>query len=252
MGLSTTASAGSVHPRPRGEHERAIVLVAIVAGSSPPARGTLDESLRLPDRARFIPARAGNTRSSRSASAVIPARAVHPRPRGEHSRCRRVNQLVAGSSPPARGTRRPLQHGAHQLRFIPARAGNTMRPTLSDARKGGSSPPARGTLSLDRAVRRRSRRFIPARAGNTLATSPAGSSPRLGRGRPTTVHPRPRGEHLGKRSKTAFIPARAGNTVSGLVVQRTPRTHFSSYFDSARHRFIPARAGNTASSRGCR
>ena len=195
VGLSTTASAGSVHPRPRGEHERAIVLVAIVAGSSPPARGTLEKVFDF----------------------LNPC-AVHPRPRGEHSILTVRIRRLGGSSPPARGTlgRYPKAQLGH--RFIPARAGNTrhvFRLVRSDPvhprprgehidaarvelRKGGSSPPARGT-PLDRAVRRRSRRFIPARAGNTASRIPdSGSSPPAGEhlivGRdPQAVHPRPPG-----------------------------------------------------------
>ena len=54
-----------VHPRSRGEHTPAGVSTGAVTGSSPLARGTPSQHRRPPRRMRFIPARAGNTRSRR-------------------------------------------------------------------------------------------------------------------------------------------------------------------------------------------
>ena len=55
-------SRSPVHPRPRGELEITPKQRRIFDGSSPPARGTLILSqLHVVD-ARFIPARAGNSR----------------------------------------------------------------------------------------------------------------------------------------------------------------------------------------------
>ena len=106
---------------------------------------------------------------------------------------------MCGSSPPARGTRRPWPLSSGDDRFIPACAGNTSSMTrkrpwfipehcsiVGVSHRIGSSPPARGTP--DPVVHHsRSGRFIPACAGNTV---------RCLRGRRgTSVHPRLRGEH---------------------------------------------------------
>ena len=101
---------------------------AILPGSSPRVRGTLegtDEQLKL---VRFIPACAGNTWTW---TARRPTPTVHPRVCGEHVGGGAVRGLGAGSSPRVRGT----QHarggpGAHH-RFIPACAGNTPRSSPS-------------------------------------------------------------------------------------------------------------------------
>ena len=64
----TLATTTAVHPRPRGEHAHVVTKALGNAGSSPPARGTLEHP---PDQAfdpRFIPARAGNTLGSLSAT----------------------------------------------------------------------------------------------------------------------------------------------------------------------------------------
>ena len=132
-------------------------------------------------------------------------------------------------------------------RFIPARAGNTGLPSDRRARppvhprprgehvcflsshlwKSGSSPPARGTRpSETRGCH--SRRFIPARAGNTRLASSRDAT--------GTVHPRPRGEHVGKLVR--FKPT-AG---SSPPARGTPGRALGF---AASHRFIPARAGNT-------
>ena len=73
-----------VHPRWRGEHNRAPKGWRCCGGSSPLARGT---PFRLDNGAadrRFIPAGAGNTPAWTLASSNSP---VHPRWRGEHGRC---------------------------------------------------------------------------------------------------------------------------------------------------------------------
>ncbi len=153
----------SVHPRWRGEH-----------GHPVPPRA------RQP---RFIPAGAGNTTSGRRTGRH---RSVHPRWRGEHQGSQALGPGNSGSSPLARGTRRPAPSRRRHHRFIPAGAGNT-RPgrailqswTVHPRWRGehlsssclvkaatGSSPLARGTLPalLNEADRLR---FIPAGAGNT-------------------------------------------------------------------------------------
>ena len=178
-----TDAAPTVHPRSRGEHMLAPPNCTPITGSSPLARGTRPgrpEGREVhqvhprsrgehgavrhhaPHGGRFIPARAGNT-----LSAGLPARefAVHPRSRGEHSPLGIETVTTAGSSPLARGTRGDLHLERHDLRFIPARAGNTSHRTPPPgcgavhprsrgehcgdaapvAAQGGSSPLARGT-----------------------------------------------------------------------------------------------------------
>ena len=135
-----------------------------------------------------------------------------------------------GSSPRVRGTRCRHSDDAGAIRFIPARAGNTCRPTC--ATSGATvHPRARGEHGI--AYRGQpGNRFIPARAGNT--------------------------RQLHKRCRfIRFIPARAGNTPSIRAVRRNPRfiparagnTRRGRTWTKVLPRFIPARAGNTKACR---
>ena len=233
------------------------LLLEILPGSSPLARGTRHRRGARPGALRFIPARAGNTgcASRRSSS-----RTVHPRSRGEHPVELQQTAEDLGSSPLARGTRLRLRLLRLRLRFIPARAGNTwprewvsppptVHPrsrgehyTAESARKdeSGSSPLARGTLRGRPGTARRPG-FIPARAGNTGDTR--------GDTDVKPVHPRSRGEHytaesarkdkpgsspLARGTRGArgghdgldrFIPARAGNTTTSATRPRPPPVH---------------------------
>ncbi len=140
-----------------------------------------------------------------------------------------------GLSPLARGTLCCGYSLVVLFRFIPARAGNTLRKQVHDLLNGGLSPLARGT-QLGWRSERAEHRFIPARAGNTNITVLTTSS--------SSVYPRSRGEHKfderlqaaktglsplargtrrpdpGKRRQRRFIPARAGNTCAGLGLPR--------------------------------
>ena len=69
------------HPRSRGEHRWWKTRAAAFVGSSPLARGTLDDFAGDCFVAGLIPARAGNTRFTRFSLALAWA---HPRSRGEH------------------------------------------------------------------------------------------------------------------------------------------------------------------------
>ena len=219
------------------------------AGSSPLARGTLAHHGFAHHPPRFIPARAGNTRS---AAPRTPVRPVHPRSRGEHQLGASGSLPEAGSSPLARGTPVAASQAGGVIRFIPARAGNTPTSPPSACatsvhprsrgehdlegraavEAAGSSPLARGTrLRLaDGEVRRR---FIPARAGNTGSICPCVTTP--------TVHPRSRGEHdrSAMRSSTCLG---SSSLARGTQPARTLPRRF--------RRFIPARAGNTRAGRG--
>ncbi len=174
----------SAHPRSRGEHPHLRGDRPVRCGSSPLARGTRVQVRNSRRAVRLIPARAGNTSSSRRLRFMISA---HPRSRGEHMRSTSIPRYSSGSSPLARGTlmSRPI-HGSDK-RLIPARAGNTsdsmacwLWRSAHPRSRGehcwsvllhwsliGSSPLARGTpwgQSSDGVATR----LIPARAGNTL------------------------------------------------------------------------------------
>ena len=153
-------------------------------GSSPLTRGTRLQGWSARFMTRFIPAYAGNSR--RAYVTALP-NAVHPRLRGELGCQKSIIDGAYGSSPLTRGTHASAISRTRLVRFIPAYAGNSVRPvcganpdpvhprlrgelgsTIADpVAKGGSSPLTRGTL------RNRNRRiyvcrFIPAYAGNSL------------------------------------------------------------------------------------
>jgi len=121
--LSSTTQSPAVHPRVCGEHSRALMVHAPLAGSSPRVRGTPPLVRPWCWGRRFIPACAGNTRATCRWRC---SGAVHPRVCGEHL----VNQTLwgpaAGSSPRVRGTRPKWLVSARASRFIPACAGNTV------------------------------------------------------------------------------------------------------------------------------
>ncbi len=238
-------SAGSVHPRARGEHLTIVALGVEPAGSSPRSRGTRHASANNCDVCRFIPALAGNTPPRRPGGGCAP---VHPRARGEHHGPDHMTRGMHGSSPRSRGTRVGEFDAAGHVRFIPALAGNTpswprragagpVHPRARGEHDGflpgkwevsGSSPRSRGTLVGGQQVGRHGR-FIPALAGNTLW--------RAGWHRAWPVHPRARGEHV--------MVARRRSAVSGSS-PRSRGTPAIKNKASVLDRFIPALAGNTA------
>ena len=160
-----------------------------------------------------------------------------------------IGGIVAGSgsSPLARGTYQANTTAPVVARFIPARAGNPLRPSVrvrcrwahlrsrgehwtpffADQISFGSSPLARGTR-----CRRGSWcgawRLIPARAGNTMADRATG--------RHDPAHPRSHGEHVATGRAAVSVPgssplARGTHTVVVAEVGGVG--------------LIPARAGNT-------
>ncbi len=187
MNSSATKTTITVHPRTRGEQAEPPRPSAEETGSSPHTRGTEYAAGRAQERARFIPAHAGNR-------GVMPGQyilyTVHPRTRGEQIfRMPRIFRR-RGSSPHTRGTgRRPFPR-LSSFRFIPAHAGNRPHcsaiasampvhprtrgeqppPTPAGPSVAGSSPHTRGTgiiTSREWAVIR----FIPAHAGNRESES---------------------------------------------------------------------------------
>ena len=242
---SRPRSATPVHPRSRGEHHTGRSQGQAGSGSSPLARGTRTGAGRPSRLRRFIPARAGNTRLDTGCTGSA---TVHPRSRGEHGSGTGEDVAKRGSSPLARGTPPPCRPTRPIERFIPARAGNTLRfegrqdrAAVHPRSRGehgrrvslveslpGSSPLARGTqprIGASFPVLR----FIPARAGNTEA-APVGSI------RPS-VHPRSRGEHSPRAVRSTCLYG------SSPLARGTQRPEAAC---TGPGRFIPARAGNTA------
>ena len=164
---------------------------------------------------------------------------------------------------------------AKKVRFIPARAGNTLSGRSTTASPYGSSPRVRGTLGFTLPAVNLLR-FIPARAGNTVMATSCNLA--------LAVHPRACGEHVtscprlslssgssprvrGTLTVSAscsafsrFIPARAGNTSRIKAISKTssgssPRVRGTLEKASPKtiiRRFIPARAGNTSVGGGVR
>ena len=111
------------HPRSRGVYKSPQNTCPDALGSSPLARG-LRKQRRAPRRARrIIPARAGFTVSS---CGRVMGRGDHPRSRGVYEAFDQELQVVVGSSPLARGLRRPEGPRRGSRRIIPARAGFTL------------------------------------------------------------------------------------------------------------------------------
>ena len=120
---SPCVSGVAVHPRAGGEHWPHPGSFEDLFGSSPRGRGTPGSLHRIHFSLRFIPARAGNTAS---ATLDEPATAVHPRAGGEHPNQDTGTGRLSGSSPRGRGTRDNRSGQVYRVRFIPARAGNTV------------------------------------------------------------------------------------------------------------------------------
>ena len=120
-----TRSRTKDHPRSRGVYCLEHAPRSTLAGSSPLARGL--PKGRMPPRflGRIIPARAGFTPGC---GRPPPGGPDHPRSRGVYLVVRIACAPSMGSSPLARGLRRP--RGAHPPRvgIIPARAGFTPGP----------------------------------------------------------------------------------------------------------------------------
>ena len=193
-------------------------------GSSPLARGLLEEVEANRHPVRIIPARAGFTGSP---VVALQPHQDHPRSRGVYLVLRAVWLSVGGSSPLARGLPAPGARCSPPAGIIPARAGFTLRPCSPSvgardhprsrgvycawcsmlASRGGSSPLARGLHhGLGRVPMEP--RIIPARAGFTqrdrmVLVRLRGSSPLA------------RGLHIPGRLlvlRLRIIPARAGFT----------------------------------------
>ena len=181
------APATADHPRSRGVYASRSRTARLHGGSSPLARGLRKTVTRDTVTSRIIPARAGFTRTRRSARSSA---TDHPRSRGVYLLVASEASMACGSSPLARGLHRPGGRPARVAGIIPARAGFTGDEEGVGGGVRGSSPLARG-LPMRCACPFHRGGIIPARAG---FTSPPGS----GSGS-TTDHPRSRGVYRSPR-----------------------------------------------------
>ena len=195
------------HPRSRGVYSLGATKADGETGSSPLARGLLDDSFSATVRARIIPARAGFTREVRE---MLEKLGDHPRSRGVYAVVEVRDEIAQGSSPLARGLRLRAIPRSLGFRIIPARAGFTPARETGASRLGdhprsrgvysrrlldnhalaGSSPLARGLHECG-APHKRYRGIIPARAGFTYYRNPGMFAPQ--------DHPRSRGVYYGAK-----------------------------------------------------
>ncbi len=257
-------SIHSVHPRVCGERRAISMPLDATNGSSPRVRGTGYRISGGMQYRRFIPACAGNGRSTgirivpdsvhprvcgerlhdllavrqgRGSSPRVRGTVlsrfygsipypVHPRVCGERQETQSDSQHCIGSSPRVRGTVPRPYYRVGYSRFIPACAGNGSDSSASSNCRYGSSPRVRGT-GIPMRVPVELIRFIPACAGNGGAPGPVpGGGP---------VHPRVCGER-GATAASAGSSAGSSPRVrgTGALRHRLP----------AGRRFIPACAGN--------
>ena len=198
--------------------------MAVVAGSSPHARGLHHLTNLVEASNGIIPAHAGFTAGVHPRVSRPPD---HPRTRGVYVARSPPTIVGGGSSPHARGLPEAREGPSPPARIIPARAGFTT-PHPRRIRRGGDHPRTRGVYPDDSSVAqrhagsspharglqapagpaRRVHRIIPARAGFTSGSSPSPSAP--------WDHPRTRGVYSVTGPYGAvtrwIIPARAGFT----------------------------------------
>jgi hypothetical protein len=178
---ATPSIGGNVrdHPRVRGEHELAHLVVSGGDGSPPRARGAQPQP-RRPDPPRGItPACAGSTSTVPSPRRPTPD---HPRVRGEHVPTVDAVPPKFGSPPRARGALQKRQPPAAAERITPACAGSTCSTLTSG---GLRAPVGRRGCGWSRAARWRGAhsRVLPAHAG----VVPRWNKPRTGGGDPGGV-----------------------------------------------------------------
>ncbi len=90
------------HPRIRGEHRLASLILKMMRGSPPHTRGTPNVLANVSFTVRITPAYAGNT----SCTYIFRLYSRdHPRIRGEHKQATDEKEQAIGSPPHTRGTR---------------------------------------------------------------------------------------------------------------------------------------------------
>ena len=232
------------HPRSRGVYVIVMVTQDTGRGSSPLARGLLAFRFRVFVSCWIIPARAGFTGARRRRTRDA---RDHPRSRGVYATHPGRPRPGCGSSPLARGLRRPgvpqvtgpVDHPrsrgvyVNRPKYVSYLTGSSplarglLGTVATGAEKAGSSPLARGLpLGMSRSLAEIG--IIPARAGFT--TQPVQASPR------ERDHPRSRGVYMGGRRVS---PARAGSSPLARGLRRLGQRA------AAVPGIIPARAGFT-------
>ena len=120
--VAASSMADRAHPRACGENHIGWGPMRGHEGSSPRVRGKLPGGVGGPGFLGLIPARAGKTWRTPSASSTRPA---HPRACGENHMATGPMNASIGSSPRVRGKRGRGHVGRRHRRLIPARAGKT-------------------------------------------------------------------------------------------------------------------------------
>ena len=213
------------HPRIRGEHITDKEPATPTQGSSPHTRGAQPVDRHADRPGGIIPAYAGSTLPGAPVDVVDQD---HPRIRGEHAADRQYLDSYEGSSPHTRGARPVPVSQNYRIGIIPAYAGSTEEAMTPEEVMEGSSPHTRG--APDRAgVVGQTSGIIPAYAGST------------GRGvtrvRPSSDHPRIRGEHAVTGNAIRW---RRGSSPHTRGAHRLHRP------EGGQRRIIPAYAGSTA------
>ena len=114
------------HPRACGANDAMLRLISRPLGSSPRVRGKHHRYARLRVHERIIPARAGQTSQPLRPLGFRPD---HPRACGANICSPLATASSAGSSPRVRGKPGDAGHRLGDGRIIPARAGQTIRPS---------------------------------------------------------------------------------------------------------------------------
>ena len=192
----------AVYPRPHGEATSLSSFDTSRDGLSPPTRGSQHAVHDQPEIAGSIPAHTGKPLS---ATTMLWAMSVYPRPHGEATAFTSTAIVSIGLSPPTRGSLRGELTAVNKDRSIPAHTGKPGERTwsgtaskvyprphgeardvdLEDTIAVGLSPPTRGSL-LGHLEIRLLRRSIPAHTGKPASRS--GPTPTA------EVYPRPHGE----------------------------------------------------------
>ena len=133
------------HPRSRGVYASMSTDEATAQGSSPLARGLLLYGRTDLMAVRIIPARAGFTGTAGRLSTNC---TDHPRSRGVYKRSVESADWFAGSSPLARGLRRPWRSLTRVCTDHPRSRGVYLLADTHEAGLAGSSPLARGLRAI--------------------------------------------------------------------------------------------------------
>ena len=210
-------SACRVHPRRRGGEVGTDFVGAYTRGSSPQARGRVQEGARGVGQAGFIPAGAGESRGHhrreggpgvhprrRGGEVSVwaektPAQGSSPQARGRDYRCT-CGRRLQGFIPAGAGERNPRSRSHRLGRVHPRRRGGEQAPAEHASACPGSSPQARGRVR-ERLGARVDRGFIPAGAGESARHVAKPSFP--------GVHPRRRG---GEACATGATPLTRGSS----------------------------------------